>query len=361
MNIQANTQVLYFFYSKFSPSSAQILPTVTGLKQFYNIHFISIDDPITREKVLKAKIKTVPCLLIQTASSLNTYEGQNLVDVIPMLFKIGQQQQQQQQHQQMQPKINPNGQTMLFPPPPAAAVGQTIVPPQQQMPAAPVPHSQESNFNSAVNARLQPIPINTAAPNQPIVTNQVAQQTSIQTQVGQQPQLQAPHPAQLAQMQAQQQPMGTTALTMQPSNVDPNAPLNIAVGQTQGQPPAQNPTDTTTNATTTTGASVIQQAAQMANDAALLQQSFGTQQQPSQPPPMQLGDISSGMILDDTGLIGGSTFSPDGAYTADMITGGTSMSRVDVERTSQTRNTAEAMMRDREQSDLAMNPQRGRV
>ena len=351
MNNQAmvHHQVLYFFYSKFSPASAQVLPSATGLKQFYNIQFIPIDDPVTRQKVLKANIKTVPCLLIQTPASLNTYEGQNLIEVLPMLYKIG----QQQAAQAAQPKINPNGQTMLFPPPPA--VGQTIVPPQQQAPMA-VPHTQESNFNSAVNARLQPIPINTASPDQPIVTNQVAQQTSIQTQVGQQPQPQAPHPAQLAAQQQQQLGPNQTALTMQPSNVDPNAPLNIA----QPNPdPASNPTNNQPGVTS--GASIIQQAAQMANDAALLQQSFGTQQQPTQPPPMQLGDISSGMILDDTGLIGGSTFSPDGAYTADMITGGSSMSRVDVERSSQTRNTAEAMMRDREQAELAFNPQRGRV
>jgi hypothetical protein len=160
-----SSQLIYFLYSKYSVVCTQMMPTIKSLHPYFNIIPVEIDDPMTRTKVMRANINTVPCVLLQTPSQLMTFEGQKLLDFIQNLVGMVQAR-QQPVVTQTTAVTNPNNlvQSIVDP--------ATIVAP----PAAP-----SLNVVDSMNSRLQPQVISSPPPPSPILTNQIQQ--SSQTNV----------------------------------------------------------------------------------------------------------------------------------------------------------------------------------
>lgn len=177
---------LYFLFSKYSESSQKLFTYVRDLATHIHILPVQIDDPETRSKVVKTAIKTVPCIIAQTADEVKIYEGQNLLELLKNLANMVQNNQVQAAPQEDQ------GLTSL-----ESVPVQSIAPPPNTIP--------QDSFTASVNARLTPQQFNSPPPAQPMLTNQIQQGVSTQ-QIAQQYANTAQAQTPLPQQQMQQMP-----------------------------------------------------------------------------------------------------------------------------------------------------------
>jgi hypothetical protein len=155
-----SSQLIYFLYSKYSVVCTQMMPTIKSLHPYFNIIPIEIDDPVTRTKVMRANIQTVPCVMLQTPSQLMTFEGQKLLDFIQNLVGMVQAR-QQPVVTQTTPISNPGN------------IVQSIVDPAAHV--LPPTATASQNIIDSMNSRLQPPVISSPPPPEPILTNQIQQ------------------------------------------------------------------------------------------------------------------------------------------------------------------------------------------
>ena len=225
------SQVLYFFYSKYSPACVSVGATIKQLQPLFNIQTICVDDPYTRQKMHEASIKTVPCLIVYTPYNISTYEGQEFMTFLGELQKIS------------AARMNPGGQTTLGEQPhqQQQSVIQSIVPPPSAQ-APPVHPLQGQNMTQSMNERLQPPVISSPPPAQPILTTQVTGTGQGQS-VLQQAQQMAAHQQQ--QMTAMAQPLPAAQPAFDPSQIQ-MPPIGQPIGQPMvaQQQPAMMPAET---------------------------------------------------------------------------------------------------------------------
>jgi hypothetical protein len=170
------TETIYFIYSQFSTACSQVFPHVQQLAAYLHMIPVCIDDNITRHKISKSAIRSVPCFLVQNATQANIYEGQQFYDLLGQTQLLVQKQQQQAMAAQQPPEQQ---HTQLFDAPPQNTTSvQTIVPPNMM-----VPQTTAKAVQSTINDRLAPINIEPAADSMMMQTSPI---TTIQPPIQQQ-------------------------------------------------------------------------------------------------------------------------------------------------------------------------------
>ena len=207
MDVINMDSTLYFLFSKFSSQCGGIFDYVKQLSGHLPIVPICIDDSETRNRVMKAHIKTVPAMVAASKESLDVYEGDDFEKLLHKLGTFVQQQAQAQQQAQVQAQQEAQGQSM----------GQTVLTPQAMSGVAEQSNMQSTpmNVNASLNARLQPQDFSSSPlPSQPMLTNQInhgqtaqiahQQMAHQQQSLGMPPQQMQAQQMQAQQMQAQQ-------------------------------------------------------------------------------------------------------------------------------------------------------------
>lgn len=152
------SEVLFFLYSKYSPSCSRVMPSMHQLAAHYTIHFVDIDHPQTRQRLRKTDIKTVPCIIVKTPKQLDVVEAPGIPKLLGALNRL------------VAERNNMSAQMMYQPPPPppppmvSSIIDPSLVNQQQK---------QDVSFASSMNSRLQPQQISGPPPPMPAVTNQI--------------------------------------------------------------------------------------------------------------------------------------------------------------------------------------------
>ena len=151
-----------------------------------------------------------------------------------------------------------------------------------------------------------------------------------------------------AQQQVQQKPEASITSRLQPMEITTPAPPNPMV-TTQVSAPS-----------ITAQAAVLQQQHQMQPQQTQMMPQQTQMMQPQQPQqqmqpqqPQIMGEVIDASVIEQPQSAGGATLNSNGHLTMQEITGSTSMSRMD---TGGAKATAEAMQREREESERAINP-----
>ena len=228
MDVINMDSTLYFLFSKFSSQCGGIFDYVKQLSGHLPIVPICIDDSETRNRVMKAHIKTVPAMVAASKESLDVYEGDDFEKLLHKLGTFVQQQAQAQQQAQVQAQQEAQGQSM----------GQTVLTPQAMSGVAEQSNMQSTpmNVNASLNARLQPQDFSSSPlPSQPMLTNQInhgqTAQIAHQQMAHQQQSLgMPPQQMQAQQMQSQQQMMGGQASSLQ--SASPSGQMIMLESQT---------------------------------------------------------------------------------------------------------------------------------
>ena len=228
MDVINMDSTLYFLFSKFSSQCGGIFDYVKQLSGHLPIIPICIDDSETRNRVMKAHIKTVPAMVAASKESLDVYEGDDFEKLLHKLGTFVQQQAQAQQQAQVQAQQEAQGQSM----------GQTVLTPQAMSGVAEQSNMQSTpmNVNASLNARLQPQDFSSSPlPSQHMLTNQInhgqTAQIAHQQMAHQQQSLgMPPQQMQAQQMQSQQQMMGGQASSLQ--SASPSGQMIMLESQT---------------------------------------------------------------------------------------------------------------------------------
>ena len=158
----SNNDQLYFLYSNYSKACGDVFSFVRGLAEHIPILPICIDDPSTREKITKTTIKTVPSIIAHTQTDIQIYEGQDLVQLLQKLHQVV-------------------ANSMPPPPPPqqpSMVPVQSIAPPPQPQQLG----TTNLDYTSSVNQRLAPVEITSPPQGQPMLTTQISQAGTMNTQ-----------------------------------------------------------------------------------------------------------------------------------------------------------------------------------
>ena len=198
----SSSDELYFLFSKYSRSCSSLMPKIHQLAASFTVHFVDIDHPQTRQKLMRTDIRTVPCIIVKTDRQLDVVEARGIPKLLGILQGVAQQRQQA--------ALQYSQQSMMAPPVQQQPLVSTIVDPS----LATVPHLQKEDlsYGQSLNSRLQPTVVSGPPPPQPAITNQIVSgQTSATTsaqamanQHHQQTLMQQPFADPLIQQQPQQ-------------------------------------------------------------------------------------------------------------------------------------------------------------
>jgi hypothetical protein len=186
MYIKMN-QTLYFLYSKYSLPSSKVYPTIQLFSQYLPIESICIDDPITRSRLNKTIVKTVPSIISQTNTKIQVFEDQDFYTLLQKLGVLYEQEQQRLEHQRLEHQkletqlLNQtndanvsNVSTISNESNSVTTIASTIATQSNK------PLSTDLNVTSNINSRLQPQEFSSPPLPQPKLTNQIVQTTNPQ-------------------------------------------------------------------------------------------------------------------------------------------------------------------------------------
>ena len=333
----------YYFFSKYSQQCVQLSNTIKSLQPYMNIIPVDIDNRAVRQKIMTSCIKTVPCMIVQTPTSIEQFEGPQLLQFIQKTIMLI------QQHNQAK---SPTAQTVLYPNPTQV---QSIVNPYQQQPPV-----VSQSIQDTTNARLAPPMISSPPPAPPILSTQLAQPNAIQqaailqqqAQLQQQPQL-------LMQPQMQpQMPMNPLQVASQvvQQPMQPQQPMGVAQQQAML---AQGPIQQAVQPDAQQMQMMQQQQMQPQMQQAQMQPIMVPGPQMQQPQMMQQPMMQPQMqMIDDSVMNPPATFQPQGMSMTDIVGNQAGISRMgnNQGQGGGALAAAAAMAAQRDSEDASMNP-----